>query len=191
VALLARVLTDTPKLPGAACRDRSGPFDPESGSPAAALNICQRCPALRPCAEWADTAPNLRGVVAGAWRGPRIGRGGYRPPKTTGTPPAQRKGDSRVTTEPDKQVSLSDCQTAAIGLLHFIAADIEGLEAVLEPIQNSRERSQAVLLGLLQVVRGAAPELRQPDRIEWLRSVVAKMSAREDDTGGDGPLRLY
>lgn len=66
--LLAAVLRDTPRLPGALCRGRHRLFDADGQHDVSgALELCGRCPARGPCAEWASREPayRLTGVLAG------------------------------------------------------------------------------------------------------------------------------
>jgi WhiB family redox-sensing transcriptional regulator len=80
LGLLIAILSDTPRLPGAACRDHPDLFDAThaTGQGAmtlqlaqtrdAAIRICRTCPALDPCRAWLDNViPPYRpgGVVAG------------------------------------------------------------------------------------------------------------------------------
>ena len=95
--LLAQHLA-APILPEAACRGRHDLFDPprpgEDPDTAerrmwAALDVCNRCPELRPCRRWLDGLPsNVRphGVVAGQVR---LWRRSPRP-----TPPKTRGGEA-------------------------------------------------------------------------------------------------
>lgn len=87
-------------------------------------------------------------------------------------------------------VSNDDCRIAALGVIHWAAGDIEALNEVLKPVENDHRRSIAVLLATLQTVFGLAPELREPKRIEHLRTVVAKLSGDDDDPKRP-PRRLY
>lgn len=69
VDLLTLLLQRVPKLPGALCRNRSELFDSDGDADiAAAVSLCERCPALDACRTWADglTYPSRpSGVVAG------------------------------------------------------------------------------------------------------------------------------
>ncbi|MCB1288288.1 MAG: WhiB family transcriptional regulator [Mycobacterium sp.] len=68
INLLIELLRGTPKLEGALC-----PSDPEAfdlalgGNYERALEICDRCPARKPCAEWAAGLKpgHVTGVIAG------------------------------------------------------------------------------------------------------------------------------
>jgi hypothetical protein len=68
VDLLAAVLREAPALPGALCRDRWELWDgaDEYGAHRA-MQICGRCPDLRPCRSWLDAQKRdaVTGVVAG------------------------------------------------------------------------------------------------------------------------------
>lgn len=71
IDLLAVVLADTPRLPGALCRERPGLFDGDDDESAAvAADLCGRCPAREPCADWAATLryDKIDGVIAGQRR---------------------------------------------------------------------------------------------------------------------------
>ncbi|OBF55060.1 hypothetical protein A5756_00760 [Mycobacterium sp. 852002-53434_SCH5985345] len=77
VDLLAELAANTPALPRAACRRHRQIFDStEPDDIATATQICQHCPELAPCREWADTqAPRtLTGVVAAVDRTPGYAR---------------------------------------------------------------------------------------------------------------------
>jgi hypothetical protein len=71
VDLLATVLDSSPALPGSLCRGRSDVFDvfdaEDDEQLAQAVRICQRCPALDACQDWAATLPDnvVSGVIAG------------------------------------------------------------------------------------------------------------------------------
>ncbi|WP_326548705.1 hypothetical protein QGN32_11625 [Mycolicibacterium sp. ND9-15] len=73
LTLTATVLHGTPRLEGAACRDRPWLFDADdAASRDAALRLCQRCPSLTDCAAWVRSLPYASrppGVVAGRYRG--------------------------------------------------------------------------------------------------------------------------
>ena len=76
--LLAAILRGTPKLSGALCPGRHHIFDAEQGDQAdreyaqhRAVELCQQCPALSACREWATTQRDLTGVVGGEVRHPR------------------------------------------------------------------------------------------------------------------------
>jgi hypothetical protein len=87
VDLLVAILRGTPRLQGALCRAYPDLFDAthpiergqslkgSADARAAAIRICQTCPALDPCGAWLD---NLRpahrpsGVVAGQISQPRL-----------------------------------------------------------------------------------------------------------------------
>lgn len=73
VGLLAVVLTGVPRLDGAACVGVRGRFhEAERGSRiriAECIAVCRRCPAKAECGRWADSEPDLVGVVAGEFRG--------------------------------------------------------------------------------------------------------------------------
>jgi WhiB family transcriptional regulator, redox-sensing transcriptional regulator len=78
VELLARMLRDSPRLTGALCPGRHHIFDAEQGDQAdreyaqrRAVALCQQCPALTACREWASTQRDLCGVVGGEVRHPR------------------------------------------------------------------------------------------------------------------------
>lgn len=84
IALLARILTDTPRLEGAACIEWPGLHDPaHDGEPQAetslrheyAVAVCRGCPALFECNEWALTEPTSTGVLAGRIPTPARRRG--------------------------------------------------------------------------------------------------------------------
>lgn len=71
--LLAKVLRNTPSLPGSLCLDDPRLFDGDNdGDTAEAIAVCHRCPAFDACAEWAARRRRwrLQGVVAGV-RHPR------------------------------------------------------------------------------------------------------------------------
>ncbi len=71
VELTAAILRGTPKLPGALCRRRSDLFDGADDQDARdAAELCGRCPAREPCANWADTLRHnqINGVIAGQHR---------------------------------------------------------------------------------------------------------------------------
>lgn len=91
LGLLIAILSDTPRLPGALCRDHPDLFDATHASGKAAMTrhltearaaakaVCRACPAIDPCGQWADgLRPSERpgGVVAG-----KVAR----PPVTTKT----------------------------------------------------------------------------------------------------------
>jgi Transcription factor WhiB len=67
--LLADLACGMPRLPHAACRSHRDLFDSiVPGDITSAIAICKHaCPALDPCARWADSLPprSLTGVVAG------------------------------------------------------------------------------------------------------------------------------
>lgn len=66
--LVAAIIADTPRLPDALCRSRPDLFDGEDDEHARqAANICQRCPELQQCGEWAATLKHNQrnGVLAG------------------------------------------------------------------------------------------------------------------------------
>jgi WhiB family redox-sensing transcriptional regulator len=89
VTLLAEILRGTPPLPGAACVGQGDLFDyRDDENHAKAITLCQRCPALDACRQWADSQPraHISGVVAGEIRKPvihRDTRGPYRPKRGT------------------------------------------------------------------------------------------------------------
>lgn len=74
---LASLAAACPPLPGARCRGHAELFDRTNGKSqatdtrearAAALALCQACPALHACREWVDNLPpdeRPAGVVAG------------------------------------------------------------------------------------------------------------------------------
>ena len=73
-SLLRVVLTDMPRLKGAACADRPGLHDASAeGEPvtqvrarhAQAVEMCCQCPCLEACREWAETEQANGGVLAG------------------------------------------------------------------------------------------------------------------------------
>jgi WhiB family transcriptional regulator, redox-sensing transcriptional regulator len=69
--LTAAILRGTPKLPGALCRRRTELFDGHNDEDTrAAAELCGRCPARKPCREWADTLRHnqIDGVIAGQHR---------------------------------------------------------------------------------------------------------------------------
>ena len=71
VELLAAVLRDTPRLPGALCRQRTELFDGDDAEDAhEAAELCGHCPAREPCAAWAHTLAHneAHGVLAGERR---------------------------------------------------------------------------------------------------------------------------
>lgn len=80
LGLLIAILSDTPRLPGALCRDHRDLFDAThptgrgamtrhlTDARATAIRICTGCPVLGPCNDWLDSViPENRpgGVVAG------------------------------------------------------------------------------------------------------------------------------
>lgn len=74
IDLLAVILRGAPRLDGL-CRNRHHIFDAEQGDQAdreyaqrCAVELCQQCPALTACREWAGTQNHLSGVVAGQIR---------------------------------------------------------------------------------------------------------------------------
>ena len=73
VGLLAVVLTGVPRLDGAAWVGVRGRFhEAERGSRiriAECVAVCPRCPVKAECGRWADSEPDLVGVVAGECRG--------------------------------------------------------------------------------------------------------------------------
>jgi hypothetical protein len=72
VALLAEVLADVPRLPGALCAADPQRHDSADGEGiAAAVALCRRCPCLAACGTWASQQRHLVGVVAGRYRHPR------------------------------------------------------------------------------------------------------------------------
>jgi Transcription factor WhiB len=68
IDLVVKVIRQSAPLPGAACT-RADPrlFDYHEGDPApvAALQICQTCPVLSQCRQFAHQRGDLRGVVGG------------------------------------------------------------------------------------------------------------------------------
>jgi len=67
-AELLDALRGAPALPGAACRGRSAEFDTvDTNQAQAAIEVCESCPALHRCRQWADSQPvnALHGVVGG------------------------------------------------------------------------------------------------------------------------------
>lgn len=90
IALLSKILTDTPKLDGAACIDWPGLHDPANEGESAAVvasrhaaaeSVCFDCPAMLACDQWAQTERPYAGVIAG-----RIPS-----PKQRGRPAAERR----------------------------------------------------------------------------------------------------
>lgn len=81
---LADALDTIPRLPGAACVGRHQLFDgDDTEHHAAAVQICQHCPALQPCRDWFDALrPSQKpaGVTAGIV---------HEPPKRRGRPRKQ------------------------------------------------------------------------------------------------------
>lgn len=70
-AAIAAILTGVPRLPGALCRRRPELFDArDDDSARQAAELCARCPARQPCADWADTLKHNEayGVLAGQHR---------------------------------------------------------------------------------------------------------------------------
>jgi hypothetical protein len=68
--LVAAIITNTPPLPGALCRRQSVLFDAVNDDHARqAAELCQRCPALQQCGEWAATLKHNQrhGVLAGQY----------------------------------------------------------------------------------------------------------------------------
>ncbi|MDW5610010.1 MULTISPECIES: WhiB family transcriptional regulator [Mycolicibacterium] len=68
IGLLHGLARHTPELPGALCRNNIGLFDSERPADvAASIALCERCPALRRCADWADSVDPryLGGTVGG------------------------------------------------------------------------------------------------------------------------------
>ena len=74
IALLARILENTPRLPDAACIGQHHLFDPATdGEPTAeahrrhrlASQLCEECPVLTECRQWADDQKAYPGVLAG------------------------------------------------------------------------------------------------------------------------------
>jgi WhiB family redox-sensing transcriptional regulator len=68
ITLIAKILTGSPQLPGATCRDHGDIFDPDGGDLEVALMICRACPVLAECAAWCTALPRSKrpvGVVAG------------------------------------------------------------------------------------------------------------------------------
>ncbi len=69
VTLLAAVLTDSTKLPGAACTTAPElfAFDADDQLHAEAVQICASCPALDACRSWVASLPtgHVSGVIAG------------------------------------------------------------------------------------------------------------------------------
>ncbi|MBY3989138.1 hypothetical protein HQO84_16715 [Rhodococcus fascians] len=70
---LTAILTDTPRLDGAACIGRSDLFDPPGdGEPRdvvdarhrAAARVCWTCPALDACRDWATGEPSSGTIIA-------------------------------------------------------------------------------------------------------------------------------
>lgn len=71
LADLVGTLRTAPVLPGARCRGRSELFDGADGLDGdrtrLAAALCQVCPALTACSDWAEQQPenSLEGVIAG------------------------------------------------------------------------------------------------------------------------------
>ena len=67
--LLHEIVADAPKLDGALCTGRAPDWDAEDPDTVAdAIELCQRCPALRRCGDWLDSLPPHKrpaGVTAG------------------------------------------------------------------------------------------------------------------------------
>nr|WP_240930845.1 transcriptional regulator [Rhodococcus sp. B10] len=70
---MVRILTNQPRLSGAACVGRSEVFDPaETGEDPddvryrheVAASICRTCPALNSCRDWAETERASGSVIA-------------------------------------------------------------------------------------------------------------------------------
>lgn len=84
IELLAKVLADTPALPGAACRqyvelyDRAADGDRDAAQEA--IEVCGRCPVLKQCAAWIARSQPRR-PPPGVWAAH------YQPPP----PPGKRK----------------------------------------------------------------------------------------------------
>jgi Transcription factor WhiB len=67
--LLAQIIGNTPKLDGASCTNgHRQVFLADKPDIEACQLVCSRCPALQPCSAWAETQPQLEGVVAGRVR---------------------------------------------------------------------------------------------------------------------------
>jgi hypothetical protein len=69
-ALIGAIIQGTPKLPGASCTNGHRElFLADNPDVEACQAICQLCPCLQPCRDWALTQDNaLTGVVAGELR---------------------------------------------------------------------------------------------------------------------------
>lgn len=75
VELLAAIFTDLPRLPGALCRGLPGLFDAEDGAHVGrATAICDRCPDLDRCQDYARGRRGLSGVWAGKYHRPGFGK---------------------------------------------------------------------------------------------------------------------
>lgn len=108
LATLEQLLAGIPKLDGAACKGHPELFDvarDDKPGIARAQQICDFCPARRPCGEWLDALPESErpsGVCAGRWLPvPRSARDGIhvrrpRPPRPLG-PRSENSGQARCT----------------------------------------------------------------------------------------------
>lgn len=75
-----------------------------------------------------------------------------------------------------QQVTNDDMLSAVTTLIHWCAADIDGVQLVLGEAVNN-DRLLPVTLGLLQAVRSLCPELAGDENLATLRHLAAQLTA--------------